>query len=104
MKTHLNLTPNGDIHDELHIGVIVVVGAPGDGHVVVGHLDVLGVGLEILRRYHDDESHGPLVLEHLVRPATHRPHTFDGCDAVVGYQHLKIIIKAFKKSKKVPVF
>lgn len=38
---YLDWDPLGDVHDQLHVGVVVVVGPPGDRHVVICHFDVL---------------------------------------------------------------
>lgn len=39
--TYLHGDPLGDVHNQLHVGVVVVVGPPGDGDVLVCHLDIL---------------------------------------------------------------
>ena len=51
-------------------------------------LEHTGVGFEVFRRHHDDEADAVLVLEHLERPATHRPHAFYRRDAIIGNEHL----------------
>lgn len=38
---YLDWDPFGNVHDQLHVGIVVVVGPPGDGHVVICHFDVL---------------------------------------------------------------
>lgn len=37
---HLHRDPLGDVHDQLDIGIVVVVGSPTDRYVVVCHFDV----------------------------------------------------------------
>ena len=51
-------------------------------HVVVSHLDVLGVGAEVLLGGHRDEAQRVLVAESLVRPVVQRAHRLHGRDAV----------------------
>ena len=58
----------------LDIGIVIVVGASGDGDVLVGHFDVFRVGLEIFGSYHDDETNRLLVLEQLVTPSGEKIH------------------------------
>lgn len=58
----------GNIHNQLHIGVVVVVGASRDFDVVVCHSDVVCVGLQIFGSGHDGELNGALVAESLVGP------------------------------------
>lgn len=38
--SHLHRDPLGNVHDELHIGVVVVIGSSWDRDVLVRHLDV----------------------------------------------------------------
>jgi len=42
------------------------------------------IGFEVFRSDHDNESHGTFVLEHLIRPPTHRAYALHSGDAVVG--------------------
>lgn len=53
---------------------------------MVGHLDVLGIGLQILGGHHHHKADGALILEHLVGPAANGAHAFNGGDAIVGDQ------------------
>ena len=74
-----HIVPLGDVEDEVDVGVVVVVGPAPDLHHVVGHLDVLGVGLEVLGSDHDDKLDGPLLGgEVLVGPPPDRPDALDG--------------------------
>lgn len=52
----------GDLHNEHHVGVVVVVGAAGHVHHLVRHADVLGVGAHVVRRGHHHEGDRALVL------------------------------------------
>lgn len=45
--SHLNLSPDSDFHNQLHVGIVIVVRPPGDWYVVVSHFDVLGVCFQI---------------------------------------------------------
>ena len=51
-------------------------------HVVVSHLDVLGVGAQVLFGGHRDEAQRVLVAERLVRPVVQRAHRLHSRDAV----------------------
>lgn len=84
----VDVHPLGDIHDQLHVGVVVVVGASRHFNVVVCHSDVVCVGLQILGGGHDGELDGALVAECLVRPFSNRSDFLDGSNAVVGNQNL----------------
>ena len=42
------------------------------------------IGFEVFRSDHDNESHGTFILEHLIRPPTHRAYALHSGDAVVG--------------------
>lgn len=84
----VDVHPLGDIHDQLHVGVVVVVGASRHFNVVVCHSDVVCVGLQILGGGHDGELDGALVAECLVRPFSNRSDFLDGSNTVVGNQNL----------------
>ena len=73
-----HIVPLGNVEDQVDVGIVVVVGPSPDLNDVVGHLDVLRVGLEVLGSHHDDELDGPLLGgEVLVRPAPDRPDALD---------------------------
>ena len=65
-----------DADDEVDVGVVVVVRAALHLAHVVGHLDVLGVGFQVLGSDHDDELDGALLQKGLVRPTTDRSNAF----------------------------
>jgi len=46
------------------------------------------IGLQVFWRHHHHKPHGTLVLEHLIRPSTHRPDTLDSRYAIICYQYL----------------
>lgn len=77
-----------NVDDQFDIGVVVVVGTAGDLNVVVGHTDVICVGLQIFGGGHDGELDSPLVAERLVRPFSDRSDLFDGRNTVVGNEDL----------------
>lgn len=84
----VDIHPLGNIYDQLHIGVVVVVGAARHFDVVVCHSDVVCVGLQIFGRGHDRKLDGALVAERLVSPFSNRSDFLDGSNAVVGNQNL----------------
>ena len=65
-----HIIPLGNVEDQIDVGIVVVIGPSPDLNNVVGHLDVLGIGLEVLGSHHDDKLDRPLLGgEVLVRPA-----------------------------------
>ena len=76
------------VDNQLDVGVVVVVGSAGHLDVLVGHPDVLGVGLQVLGRRHDGELDGALIAKRLVRPLAHAADLLDRRNAVVGNQHV----------------
>jgi hypothetical protein len=71
----IDLCALSDVDDQIDVGVVVVVRAARNRHKVVGHADVLGVGVQILGRCHGDKRHGAIVAKRLVGPL---PHTTKG--------------------------
>ena len=56
-------SPFGDVQNKLHIGIVVVVGSSGHSANMVGHLEVLGIGLHVLRSHHHHKlGRGKLFL------------------------------------------
>lgn len=84
----VDVHPLGNIDDQFHIGVVVVVGAARHFNVVVCHSDVVRVGLQIFGGGHDRELNGALVAERLVSPFSNRSDLLNGSNAVVGNQNL----------------
>ena len=66
----------GDVDDELHVGVVIVVGTAWHRHELVGELDVGSVGLDVVGRGHGDE------LDHVVAPKGLKGPLPDGTDAL----------------------
>lgn len=90
----VDVHPLSNIHDQLHIGVVVVIGAAGHLNVVICHSDVVCVGLQIFGGGHDRELDGALVAECLVSPFSNRSDFLDGSDTVVGNQNLFVARKS----------
>jgi len=84
----MSSSPLRNIHDQLNVGVIVVIGPTGDLNVLIGHPDIVGVGLEILRRGHDGELDGPLISERFICPFSHGANLFNGGDAIISNENL----------------
>lgn len=78
----------GNIDNEFDIGVVVVIGTARDFYVMISHADIIGIGLQILRRGHDGEMDCPLIAEGLVCPFPDRADLLDGGNTVVGNKHL----------------
>lgn len=85
----MNIHALGNVDNELDVGVVVVVCAAGDLDIVVGHANVVGVGLQVLGGGHDGEVDGALVAKHFVGPFSDGSNLLDGGDAVVGNQNLR---------------
>jgi hypothetical protein len=103
----VNVHTLGDIDNQVDISVVVVIGATGNLKdlvnsnfgsagsfgstnlaVVVGHSDVIGIGIQVLGRGHDCELNGSLIAKSLVRPLTDRANFFHGRYTVVGDKDL----------------
>mmetsp|Transcript_39813 Transcript_39813/g.94414 ORF Transcript_39813/g.94414 Transcript_39813/m.94414 type:complete len:224 (+) Transcript_39813:4634-5305(+) len=52
----IDLLPLGNVDNEIHVGVVIVVRAAGDLHDLVSEADVLGVGCEIIGCDHANEA------------------------------------------------
>lgn len=78
----------GNVDNQLDVGVIVVVGAAGDLDVVVGHANIVGIGLEVLGSGHDGEVDGLFVAKRLVRPFPDGTDLLDGGNSVVCDENL----------------
>lgn len=78
-----------NIHNELNIGIVVVVGTARYLDVVVGHPNVVRVGLQIFGCGHDGKLYRPLIAKCFVRPLTDGSDLFHSSNAVVGDQDLQ---------------
>jgi hypothetical protein len=76
------------VDNQLDVGVVVVVGPARHLDVLVGHANVLGVGLQVLGRRHDGELDGALIAKRLVRPLAHGADLLDRRNTVVCNQHV----------------
>lgn len=80
----LDLSALGNLHNEIHVGVVAVVGAARHIDVFIRKVDVLGVGLHVFGRHHHHKLDGALVAKLLIRPLANRSDAFDSSDAIVG--------------------
>jgi hypothetical protein len=78
-----------DIHDEIHIGVIVVIASTGYLDVPIRHPDVLRIDPQILRGGHDGKLDRAFVPKGLIGPFPDRTYLFDGGNTVVGDEDLR---------------
>ena len=78
----------GELDDELHVRVVVVVSTAGNLRHLVRHANELGIGKSVLRCRHHNEANEALLSERLVRPLPHRSDRLDGTNAVVRDQNL----------------
>jgi hypothetical protein len=91
----------GNIHDEIYVGVVVVVAASGYLDVPIRHPDVFGVDPQILRGGHDGKLDGAFVAKGLVGPFPDRTDLLDGGDTVVGDEDLCILDTRFWSAHRV---
>jgi hypothetical protein len=77
-----------NIHNHLHVRIIIIVRAARHLDVVVRHADVVRVGRQVLWRGHDGELDGALIAEGLVGPFPHRADLLDCGNTVIGNQDL----------------
>ena len=109
--------PLSNVHDEFHVGIVVVVRASRDlrgissaksqayvfeGYcialqvlqnvtyldILICHSDIVGIGFQIFRRSHDRKLNCSLVPKCLVSPFSYRSNFLDRCNSVVGNQDL----------------
>jgi len=93
-----NLLPSGPyslhthplcyIHNELDVGVIVVVRSAWHFYVTVCHPDIVRICCQILWCGHDSKLDSALVTKGLVGPPPHGADFFDRCDTIVGNEDL----------------
>lgn len=60
--------PSAYLANELHIGIVVVVGASGDFHQSISHANVLGIRPHVFGSGHSDDLDGPLHAKRLEGP------------------------------------
>jgi hypothetical protein len=77
-----------NIHDEIDVGVIVVVTSTRYFDITIGHSDVFGVDPQIFWGSHDGELYRTLVSESLVGPFSDGTDLLNGSNTVVGDQNL----------------
>ncbi|KAH3668227.1 hypothetical protein OGAPHI_001981 [Ogataea philodendri] len=79
----VHLCSFSDFNDEFHVGIVVIISSARNFHVLVGHSDVLGIGLEVFWSSHGHELDGSFVAESFVGPFSNRTDLFHGTDTVV---------------------
>jgi hypothetical protein len=75
----------GNVDDEVHVGIIVVIRTPWYFYVTVGHTNVFGVYFEILRCCHDGEFDRTFRPKRFVAPL---PNGSDFLYSSYAYQNL----------------
>ena len=102
----MHIHPLGDVHNKVHIGIVVVIWASrnlievlvtarvlSNGlayfDILISHPDVVRIGLQIFWCCHHRKLYGSLVAEGFVGPFSHRSNFFDCSNAVVRNQNLQ---------------
>lgn len=98
----MDVHPLGNIHNQLHVGVIVIVGAARHLNVVISHSDVVCIGLQVFGGSHHCELDGALVAECLVSPFSNGSNLLDGSNTVVGNQNLFMMLKSASRESVCP--
>ena len=83
----VNVGAVGDLDNEGHIGVIVIVCAPGHLHKLVSHANVLRIDSHVLWGCHCHKCDCALIAKGLVCPAADGADELDSRYAVVGHEH-----------------
>ena len=83
----VNIGGFGNLHNEIDISIVIVVGSTWYLHKLVGHSDVLGVGSQILWGGHHSKLDGTFVTKGLVSPFPDRPYFFHGSNTVICDQN-----------------
>lgn len=86
----MNIHPLCYIDNQLYVGVVVIVCATRNFHIVVCHPNVICIGAQIFRSGHDGELNSSLVAKRFVGPFSNRANLLDGRNTVVGNQNLSI--------------
>ena len=69
----VRLAPARHLDDQVHVGVVIPVGASFDGDELVREPDVLGVGLDVVLGRHAHDVQNIVGSEGLVLPEPERP-------------------------------
>ena len=114
-KDGITLVARSDVNNQVDVGVVLVVGSAcnldelqhtqeGKGYLatlraqstraphvshLVGELDVLGCGVDVFWRRHDEKLHHLLAAEGLVGPFADRANGLHGRDSVVRDKDLQ---------------
>mmetsp|Transcript_902 Transcript_902/g.3582 ORF Transcript_902/g.3582 Transcript_902/m.3582 type:complete len:378 (-) Transcript_902:85-1218(-) len=84
----VRLAPARHLDDQIHVGVVVPVGASFDGDELVREPDVLGVGLDIVLRRHAHDVQNLMRPECLVLPEPERPDCLHRPQAIIRDEDL----------------
>lgn len=84
----MNASSFSDIHDKIHIGIIVVVASTWNFDVLIGHSDVVCIDLQILWSSHDSEFDSTFVSKGFVSPFPNGTNLFDCSNTIVTDQNL----------------
>lgn len=81
-----------NIHNQLHVCVVIVIRASRDLYILVRHPNVVGICSQIFWGGHDGELDRPLVAEGLVGPFPHGSDLLDCRNTIVGNQDLRRVL------------
>ena len=80
--------PLGDLCDQRHVGVVVLVRTTRDLDVVIRETNKLGVRREVLRGRHGQELNRVFIPKRVERPTPHRQNALRRRHTVIRDQHL----------------
>ena len=76
-----------NLHNESHIGIVVVVAASWDFNKLVSHTNMLCIDAHVFWSGHCNQLNSSLIAKCLISPAAYTPHELDSSNPIVGYQH-----------------
>ena len=80
--------PLRNIHNQIHIGVVIIVRSARHLDISVRHPDVLCIYAQVLGSSHDGELNLSVRAEGLVGPFADGTDFFDGSDTIIGNKYL----------------
>lgn len=84
-----------NVNNQLDVGVVIIIRAPGYLHVLISHPDVVCICLQIFRCCHHRELNCALIAENFVGPFSYGSNLLDSRNTVVGDEDLKTVSKPF---------